>query len=33
MSEETTVQSNENAVNNTNIEGSKTNEVPYERFA
>ena len=33
MSEETTVQSNENAVNNPTSEGSKTNEVPYDRFA
>ena len=34
MSEENkTVQSNENAVNNPTNEGSKTNEVPYDRFA
>ena len=33
MSEETTVQSEENAVNNPTSEGSKTNEVPYDRFA
>ena len=33
MSEETTVQSNDNAVNNPTSEGSKTNEVPYDRFA
>ena len=33
MSEETTVQSDENAVNNPTSEGSKTNEVPYDRFA
>ena len=33
MSEEVTVQSNDNAVNNPTSEGSKTNEVPYDRFA
>tara|TARA_R110002020_G_scaffold373150_2_gene584602 strand:+ start:387 stop:974 length:588 start_codon:yes stop_codon:yes gene_type:complete len=34
MSEENqTVQSNDNAVNNPTSEGSKTNEVPYDRFA
>ena len=33
MSEETTVQSDDNAVNNPTSEGSKTNEVPYDRFA
>ena len=33
MSEETTVQSNDNAVNNPTTEGSKNNDVPYDRFA
>ena len=32
MSEETTAQSNENAVNNPTTEGSKNNDVPYDRF-
>ena len=32
MSEETTAQSNENAVNNPTTEGSKTNDLPYDRF-
>jgi len=32
MSEETTVQSNDNAVNNPTTEGSKNNDVPYDRF-
>ena len=32
MSEETTVQSNDNAVNNPSTEGSKNNDVPYDRF-
>ena len=33
MSEETTTaQSNENAVNNPTTEGSKNNDVPYDRF-
>ena len=32
MSEEKTVQSNENAVNNPTTEGSKNNDIPYDRF-
>ena len=32
MSEETTAQSNDNAVNNPTTEGSKNNDVPYDRF-
>tara|TARA_R110000824_G_scaffold96216_8_gene230675 strand:+ start:287 stop:853 length:567 start_codon:yes stop_codon:yes gene_type:complete len=32
MSEETTVQSNDNAVNNPSTEAGKNNDVPYDRF-